>query len=190
MGLFLYNCGMDILLIVHILAMVMGLGGATYVDMLTFFFARDFHISYTESSVIKFMSKVISIAVIAALLTGVGLVMANPEQYLSDARFLLKVTAFVVVFINGVFLHQIILPKLVNFSLKQDQLIGEAHLSLRKIAFVSGAVSFVSWYTVFLAAMIKNMPFSYLELVGGYVILLLIAVNIALLLEKQIVKKM
>lgn len=164
--------------------MVLGLGGATYVDMLTFFFAKDFHISAKEASVIRFMSKVIFIAVFAALLTGIGLFMQDPVSYTSQPRFILKLVAFAVVFVNGIFLHHVILPKLVNFSLKQDRLIGGGHISLRRIAFASGAVSFVSWYTVFLVAMIKVIPFNITELIGGYLIVMLAAVNIALFIER------
>lgn len=46
---------------IHIFSVVIGLGGATYSDILLMKFLRDFHMSKKEVEVIETMSKVIQV---------------------------------------------------------------------------------------------------------------------------------
>lgn len=180
---------MNFVLILHIFGMILGLGGATYTDLLTFSFAKDFYISKKEADVIKLISKIILFGIVISIITGVILFVPESERLMESPKFLVKLVAFVVLVINGAFLHQRILPNLVGFSVIKDKEIKDTHLSLRRCAFISGAVSVVSWYTVFIIAMIQNMPFDFVELLLIYAGVLVLGIAGALFIEKSLIKK-
>ena len=73
-------------------------------------------------------------------------------------------------------LNFIIAPKLTKISFRGP---------LRKIAFASGGVSIVSWYSAFLFGMLRNSPADFPSLVTSYALLLGIAIAGSQLLERS-----
>lgn len=173
-------------LTLHLFAMVLGLGGATYTDILLVRFLKDLKISHKEADVIRTMSKVVLLGIVLAFVSGLLLFLPAAKAYLEMPKFLAKVVIFVILVLNGFLLHHLILPRLVKFSFHDDHYIGKSIVSLRHLGFVMGAVSFVSWYSVFLLGSFKEVPFSLSELLGGYVLVLLVAIVVALGIEKKV----
>ncbi|PIR05032.1 MAG: hypothetical protein COV57_01380 [Candidatus Liptonbacteria bacterium CG11_big_fil_rev_8_21_14_0_20_35_14] len=174
-----------IFLALHLLAMALGLGGATISDIMFFRFLRDLKISHFESSVLKTLSMIIWVGLGLAYISGIGLFLADPERLLESSKFLLKILVVLVITINGLFLNFYISPKLmkISFGKRHKHRDGELHYE-RKLAFAMGAISITSWYSAFVLGMMRGLPYSFLELLAGYLGLLLIAVWGGLVFEK------
>lgn len=175
----------DFFLILHLFAMVLGLGGATYSDILLFRFLKDWEMDEKEVEVIETMAKVILIGIVLAFISGLMIFLPKAEELLQTPKFLLKNLVFIVLVINGWVLHKAILPKMIHFSFKKNHYIcGSKCFHLRHASFICGAISVVSWYTVFLIGGIRTLPFTFEFLLGGYLVLLVGAIGGALFTEK------
>lgn len=175
-------------LILHLFALVLGLGGATYSDLLLVKFLQDLKISKKEAEVIRTMSKVITFGILLALISGILLFLPEQERLLASSKFITKMVAFVVLTINGFALHYVVLPRLVHFSFKKDYPMMKGFLNLRQVGFIMGAISFTSWYTVFILGSLENIPLSSQMAINLYFGVLFIAIISALILEKIISK--
>lgn len=146
-----------IFLTFHILGVILGMGGATITDILFFNFLRDFTISKKEAEVMRIISNVIMIALGVLILTGVALFLSDVARYSVSAPFLAKSLIVAIVAINGITMHKFIAPHMVKLSFIQHPFsaLHSIH-TLRKISFGMGAISFVSWYSVFFIAMLKS----------------------------------
>lgn len=173
-------------LTLHLFAMVLGLGGATYSDILLIRFLKDLKISHKEAEIIRTMSKAILVGIVLAFISGVMLFIPEQARLLESGKFLAKVVIFSVLVINGFLLHHLVLPKLVHFSFLKDHHFGSGIVTLRHVGFVMGAISLVSWYAVFLLGSFKDVPFSVGQLLTAYGLVLVGAITIALFLERKI----
>lgn len=167
-------------LTLHVLAMALGLGGATIADIFFFRFLRDFRITASEAAILRVISMVILAAIGVAILTGAVLVAGDPAKYLNSAPFVAKTIIVTVLTLNGVGLHIFVSPALVQLSFidaaKHQQ---RRHLGLRRLAFGMGAVSCVSWYATFFLAMLKQQlpaDTSLSQIVWIYLIMVSLAV--------------
>jgi uncharacterized membrane protein len=111
----------ELIAVFHVLAVTMGLGGATITDVLFFRFLRDLRISEQESEVLNVLSQVIWFGLAFLVITGIGLFLPEAEYLLSSSKFLVKMVVVSVILINGLFLNLLISPKLVPMSF------GESH---------------------------------------------------------------
>jgi len=173
------------IMVVHVLAMALGLGSATVTDIFFFNFLKDFRISQKENEVLQKLSQVIWLALGIAFLSGLGLFLPQAELYLGSAKFLLKMIVFMVIVINGAVLNLFIAPLLTKISF------GGAHkhhpgelIFGTKVAFALGAISFVSWYTAFVLGSVRSIP---VDLIVGFEIYL--GVLILAILASQIVER-
>lgn len=173
-------------LTLHLFAMVLGLGGATYSDLLLAHFLKDLRISKKEAQVIHTMARVVMIGIVLAFISGLFLFLPEADRLLQTPKFIVKCVAFIILTVNGFLLHHLVLPKLIDFSFHKDVYLGKNIIQIRHLGFIMGAISFVSWYTVFLLGSFKNIPFTLNELMSAYIIVLLGAVLISLLIERHI----
>ena len=176
----------DLFVTLHLFAMVVGLGGATYTDLLLIRFLKDLKISHKEADIIRFMSKMIFLGVLLALLSGLALFLEKPEVLLQTPKFLAKVVAFTIIVLNGTLLHIVVLPKLLHFSFKKEHFLYKNILHLRKLGFIMGAISATSWYMVFLMGSFSRIPFSLPTLLSLYFGTMGIGILCALTLEHTI----
>lgn len=172
------------LVMLHLLGFALGVGGATINDILFFRFLKDYQISKKENATLKIMSETIWFGLFLAIISGVGLYLPNMEILNESSKFLVKVFIVGIITINGAFLNLYIAPHLIKISFKDAHTKTTPVTHLRKIAFVSGAISFVSWYSVFFLGTIKSAPFTFIELLGIYFILIIGASIISLIVEK------
>lgn len=172
-------------LVLHLFAMVLGLGGATYSDILLAKFLKDYRISYKEAEVIHTMARVIFIGIFLAFISGIMLFLPSAERLMETPKFLAKSLIFGVVVLNGFLLHHIILPKMIHFSFHKEVYLSKK-FHLRQAGFVAGAISVVSWYSIFLLAGFKNNPFSFAQIMWAYVGILIGAIITALFVEYRL----
>ncbi len=178
------------ILILHLVAAAIGVGAATITDVFFSKFLKDFKISESESDILNTLSQVIWFALAFIILTGVGLYLPESERLLVSSKFLVKMIVVAVIVVNGAVLNLLISPKLVHISFGEshEHQSGELH-KLRKLAFALGAVSITSWYSAFILGALHRLPFSFLELLGAYLLLLILAVIGSQIMERVVAKK-
>ncbi|MBS9525084.1 hypothetical protein KIH41_10885 [Litoribacter ruber] len=175
-------------LTVHLLGMVLGLGGTTVIDIMIFHFLRNFKINNQEAVIMHLISQIIIIGLILLIVSGVALFLTDIEGYLSNDRFMMKMTVMVVVILNGGVLNLYITPALEEISLLKKDL--QKNNTLKKTSFAVGAISMLSWYSAFFFAMIKDLSyFSYVALLIPYLLFLGLAIGISQFAKKQMEKK-
>lgn len=180
----------DIILSLHLIAAAIGLGGATITDVFFFRFLKDFKISEEESANLNILSEVIWFALGVLIVTGIGISLPSGERLLESPKFILKMSVLGVIVLNGLFLNFLVSPKLVHISFGDPHRhhAGELH-KLRKLAFALGAVSIISWYSVFILGAVRSLPFS---LTIGYIVygsLILLAIIGSQITERWFAKK-
>jgi len=178
----------EVALIFHLLGVVFGLGGATVSDVLFLKSIKDERITQKEKSFLEGASLVIWIGIAILLISGAFMFWANWDVLSGQARMQAHVSIGIIIILNGLFLNFFISPKMLFWS-KEKDLHKEAVLGYRKIrriAFISGAVSLTSWYSAFVLGIARRFvfpTFSYTEIIGAYLFILALAILAALLVE-------
>lgn len=152
--------------------MSLGLGGATVADLLFFRFLTDFRISRKEHEVLRLLASAVAIGLLAIIVTGFLLYLPNMERLNESPAFQFKIVIVLILACNGLLLHEIVAPRLIRLSFSGKK--SKAR-TLRHVAFALGAVSFVSWYTVFFISVLKSLlplETGFLELMAFYGLLL------------------
>lgn len=175
------------ILTLHVLSMTIGLGGATLSDILFFRFLRDGKVSGKEAEILHTTKNIIMSVIVVIVLSGVALFFSNTQKYLHSPMFLLKTTITAVVIINGFALHHLIAPHFLRLNVTS---VKDSHTRLRSLAFALGAISVTSWYSVFFIAMLKTeMPFSYLQGLSIYIVILIIAITGSQIMADRMTRK-
>ncbi|REL24240.1 hypothetical protein DYD21_18695 [Rhodohalobacter sp. SW132] len=170
-------------LTVHLLGLVLGLGGAIILDLMIFHFLNNLKISSREAVIMHLISQMIILGLILLIVSGVALILTDPETYLENPRFLMKMTAVFIVTLNGVLLNLFVVPKMEQISFREEK--HQQNTGLIRAAFIAGAVSMTSWFTVFILAMITPLEnFSYAILLTGYIVLILFTIAGGLITKK------
>ena len=180
----------DLIVILHILGVTIGLGGATITDIFFFKFLKDFRISKQEADMMHTFSQIIWFALIILVLTGIGLYLPEAEEFNRSAKFLVKMIVVTVIIINGAFLNLFVAPKLIKIFFREKREYQSDKLRhVRKIAFASGAISMVSWYSAFILGMLRKVPFDFSFLLLIYFLLLSGAIIGSQFAERFFVKR-
>ncbi len=176
----------DFIFALHLLAVALGIGGATIADVFFFKFLKDFRISKTEAAVLHTLSQVIWFALGFIVLTGVGLYIPAAVILNMSPKFLGKMVIVGVLIANGAFLNLLVSPKLVRISFggKHEHKPNELR-RLRKLAFALGAISITSWYSAFMLALWRDVPFLFAEILLGYGLVLCVAVAMSQFFEHR-----
>lgn len=158
----------------------MGMGSALISDLLFNFYSKDKNLSHTETKTLLFLSKVVWIALSFIILSGVGLFLSNPEKYMASAKFISKMFIMVVLLVNGVFLHQIVSPHFEDRGLLRLR----NKRPFRQIAFACGAISILSWVVVCVLGILSSIPYTFMQFIFAYLLVLVIAILVSLVVEK------
>lgn len=165
-------------LTLHLLGMVLGLGGTTIIDFMIFHFMRNFKITAPEAVIMHLISQIIIIGLFFLIISGIAIFLTDVDGYLASDRFLMKMTTLVVVIVNGGVLNLYVAPHMEKLSLQPSDL--DKDRKFKKIAFAVGGISMISWYSAFFLAMIKDLSyFNYSTLLIAYLILLAITIAIS-----------
>lgn len=161
-------------LTLHILGVALGLGGATISDILFFKFLKDFQISKKEEEVLHLMKNIILGALFLIIVSGIAVYLTDTAKYNASSDFMVKAIGVMVVTLNGILLHVYVAPHLIHLNLKKHKKMGR---NWHRFAFALGAISIVSWYSVFLIAMLKSIiTLSFWELLGAYITALILGI--------------
>ncbi len=174
-------------LIAHVFGAILGAGGAFVGDALFLASIKDGRINADELRLMKVASKLVWTGVAVLILSGIFLVTTNPARYLESDKFLAKVTIVVIIIINGIIFHLIHIPHIRrHLELKLSESV--TFMKRGSLILASGALSMVSWISTVILGMLKQTPFSYIQIIGLYISIAVIAMTGAVLMKKFILR--
>ncbi len=162
-----------LVLIMHIVGVAMGVGGAITTDATFLRSIWDRTITKGQLQLIEIISKVVVSGLILLILSGISLVALHPHYLsLSDGSqlFWVKMTIVLILTINGIVFHKKILPILQRH---QDQSLASDEVRNKLWLLAStGGLSGISWVTVLaLGKFMQVTDFSYLFIMNAYLLL-------------------
>lgn len=155
-------------LTLHVFSVVLGMGAALISDYLFSQFASDFKINKTEHRTFRHLSFFVWVAFYLIVFSGIGVFLSDIPKYIISDKFLSKMTVVFVIIINGYLMKRILEPHLHKLDFDDDFTFRK--ITLRKKAFILGAISATSWLTAFILAMLKVLPYGYFEIMKFYLI--------------------
>lgn len=174
-----------IYVILHLLGVALGAGGAFTSDFMFFHSVKDKKIDDREIEFLKLGSRVVWLGIVILIVSGILLFSLDPVKYLNSAKFLAKMTIALVIIINGIIFHFVHMKNMIRFKNKDfSELSNYGNIS--KALLASGAVSSVSWISAIILGTLRFVPYSYMTIMSVYVGVLLVAIAIALLMRKKI----
>jgi uncharacterized membrane protein len=166
-----------VIVILHLIGVILGVGTATLSDILFFRFLKDYKIAEEESMTLGVLSQVVWFALALLIISGTALYVVNADTLAHSGKFLTKLIAIAVLVINGFLLNSLIAPSLVKISFIKDDPANDTRFrKLRTLSFALGAISIVSWYFIFVLGALRGMAFDFKGLLTLYGALILVAV--------------
>ncbi len=118
------------------------------------------------------------------------LLLTQPDQYMQSTGFKAKMIMTTILIINGIMLNFYTTSRLTTFNFSSVYPKHDAAWRARKLSFIFGAISVISWYSILFTALLKTvikLPlFGYVAI---YLVLVFAAVIMSLVLEKLLVNK-
>jgi hypothetical protein len=167
--------------ILHVISVIFGMGSALISDILFTFFSRDRKLNKTEISTLSILSKVVLISLFLIILSGLAIFLSDIDKYLSSAKFLAKMTIMIVLLVNGYILNNYIWDNL----LKKDFLISNKRRNVRRLAFIAGAVSVISWLFVCILGIVSSSNLLYSQIIFLYISLVIISSVTSIFIENK-----
>jgi hypothetical protein len=119
------------------------------------------------------------------IISGILLVLTNPDRYLTSDKFLAKLFIVGVIIANGLIFHLIHIPHIRNhLGLKFSE--SPTFAKKAPLLIASGVISMISWIFTVVLGMLRNVPYNYLEIIGFYLIVSVLAITGANLMKKKI----
>jgi len=172
-----------ILLVLHILAVMVGVGTVTVTDYLHILGIRDRRLEKRSLFVFPILSNLIFGSLVLIYITGIIMVLARPT-ILESSLFQLKVALVFIVTVNGYILHHFLFPKIRNAVQ-----IGDHSEKLIKQAAFGGSLSVVSWYSIVVLALTNYLEYTVWQFLIIYAGALVVAYNVAVYVETHRSKK-
>ena len=169
------------LTVLHVIAVVFGMGSALVSDLLFSFFSKDKKLDSTEISTLSILANVVFYSLIIIVLSGLAIFLSDVDRYINSAKFLAKMSILLVLLINGYFLNKFLWPHLLNegfFTLEKER-------NVRRLAFVSGAISVISWLSVCTLGVLNRLDMSYLSIISIYLSVVIFGVLVSLGVERK-----
>lgn len=176
------------LIILHLLGIALGAGGALASDWIFLISARDGRISRSETRFLSLGSKLVWSGVAILALSGLGLFLLDPIRLLSSPKFLAKMSIVLIIILNGISFHFLHLPRIKRHAGEHFPSSDE-FMRYRFALVASGAISFVSWISALILGAWRNIPFSYLQIMLAYLACLIFAISVAYLAKNKLVPR-
>ncbi len=167
--------------VVHVIAVVFGMGGALVSDLLFNFFSKDKKLNSTEIYTLSILKNIVFYSLIAIVLSGITIFFSDIEKYAHSAKFLAKMSILLMLLVNGYVLDKHIWPHLLNnnfFTVRKER-------TTRRMAFACGAISVISWLSVCALGVLDKLNMSYGLIISLYLAIIAFGVIVALLIEKR-----
>lgn len=147
---------LTLLLIGHLIGSVLGVGGATFVEIFLNKSLKDGEVNPTEGSFLKTTFTVVRAGLLISLITGVGLILlyrfADQSFRLYDPTLWAKFTIIGVIVVNALLLQAHKIP-----------------------IWLGSPLSFVSWYSVLvIGALLRGPSIPYFEILFYYLVALVL----------------
>ncbi len=172
----------DIVLIVHILGAMIGIGSATVTDYLHLKSLKNHRLERTLLGIYPLLSGLIIASLLVIIASGFILVWIEPEL-LGKSLFRLKMFLVLVLMVNGYFLRTCIYPHFRSDVLHNHP--KEDAKSLMYSSSITGSISIVSWYTIFILAATKSYGYSVGSVLNVYVTAIILVFLVSVFLEKR-----
>lgn len=182
----------QILLTLHLIGLMVGMGAATIADYSLFRNLRmGDRISTETVEWMRSFSQVVWGGLGILAVSGCGLFLLEPAKYLHSSGFMAKMLFVLILIINGLFLNFYTTARLTTFNFSQKYRLRDMAWKARKLSFIFGAISATTWYATLLTAMFKSyIHASFGVYVGVYILALGGAVFGSMILEKVIYTRM
>jgi hypothetical protein len=155
----------EVLTVVHVVAAAIGVGAAAASDSVFLSAIRNRHVGRDQFVLIKASSKVVMAGLTLLVLTGVGLLL-HDLGLVDRPHFQAKMTAIIVLMINGFVFHGRLVPFLGEH--RHTRLPEDAIASRLWLFAITGAVSAVSWFAALIIAAVGDIGASYWTFAGIY----------------------
>ncbi len=172
---------MEIATIAHVISVIFGMGSALISDILFTFYSKDKKLNKTEINTLSVLSKVVLISLFFIIASGFVIFLSDIDKYLSSAKFLSKMTIMIVLLINGYILNRYVWSHL----LQKDFFVSKRERPMRRIAFISGAISVVSWIFVCILGMLNDVTFDYYQILILYFAIVIVGSVISVIIENK-----
>lgn len=176
----------QIYLMIHLLGVVIGLGGALFSDVLFLTSIKKRKLTTSEVRIIQLAGHFVVFGLMVLIISGVLLFSTNIEKYLYSAKFMAKMSIVFVLFLNGLVFHYFHIPKITK-HVETNLMDAPSFRSSWWFLLIGGAISAPSWLLAFMLGFIKKLPYSYGEIMGVYVLILAASITGALFMGSRII---
>ncbi len=181
-----------IALITHLIGFALGLGGATFSDILFFKMLRGGKLDSAQLNILRTISKIVWMGLWVLIISGLSIfALIYAEQgslpMLASPRWQAKLTLVAIVLLNGFAFKKFIFPFLGRSA---GQLVTPQLFSpnLWKLAII-GSISIVSWYSILIiSALPREFRPSYYYFIGVYLLIVICGTFVGKFLLKKIIK--
>lgn len=171
-----------IALVVHLIGLVFGLGGATVTDLIFVKGVRQRHVGHTLLMVMEAASKVVLAGYAMLVVSGVALITTGTP---TTPRFWAKMVVVAVIGLNGIAAHRVTFPRL---SAQMETRRADITIGFLHQLSVTAAISASSWYAALVMGAWKSASLSFTVWMTGYLVVLLGAVLMSLLVTPRILR--
>lgn len=177
----------EVIVGIKLLGIAIALGGATLDQLFFYRFLSDYKISTWESSILQAISQVTWIGLLIFLLAFVGIFLADPV--VSGITYAQLVVLGIII-LSDTYANLTIAPRLIHiaFDTKHKK---ETRTSKRdrSLAFAGGAISIVSWYTLFILVLLPDHIARFWVIVSLYSVLVIAAIIASRIAEQRMVNR-
>lgn len=166
------------------MSFAVGVGAATLMDTTFARYLLSLEGDNWYPELYRSAGRLIWLALIVIVLSGLGLFLADTPRLIVSAKFLTKMIVVSVIIVNGLVFNSVLAPRLaLIFGEASSEKLGASSRQFRRCAFASGAVSLASWYGAVVLGGLSTVNLSLATLLGIYATSLLVAVSGSLLAE-------
>lgn len=176
----------DFIAVLQFFGVALGVGGATIAAIFSFKFLKDFRVSRGEADAMHTFSQVVWFSLALLAFAETGLYLPDAGKLNQSAGLLIETVIIAAIIANGAVLSLLVMPNLIKISLEEKHAHYPGELrNQRKTVFALGAVSIVSWYSIFALKTFQQIsPYSFSRLLLTYFLLLAGAVAVSQLMER------
>lgn len=174
-----------LLLIVHLMGLALGVGGAFISDIIFFKAIHDWRISKTEMEFLHLGGLVVSIGLILLIISGLTMFSLEAERYLASTKFIAKMVIVAILAANAILLHNLHIPHMKHIS-KKGVSTRTGFAKNRILILTSGVVSVVSWLSALVLGAFRSIPWSVEMILSIYTCVLLVGITIAFILRDRL----
>lgn len=167
--------------VLHVLAVMSGMGAALIADLLFSFYAKDRSFSRMEINTLGLLARIVKISLYVIVASGVLVFLSDVEKYIASVKFLAKMTILVVLILNGYILNTYVWSHIQGR--RPDSFFVPNTKVVRQVAFAGGAISVVSWVILYILGTSESVPYTYSTILSLYAGIIFLGISVALLVE-------